>query len=166
MVNIACSSLIQTILSVLEFHQISRRSGSRTITAGRESQPMLITTTPKNFLLSVFDYTICKSSFQYSFLFLMNFRPGTPKDIFTWMAAISNDGAFSSILVILLARIPSVVASTWCGHELMQENYVVSAVVFGVLLVLGVVCSYAYKKLSARHEARAKAQENTGKEEK
>ena len=100
------------------------------------------------------------------FLFLMNFLPGTPKDIFTWMAAISNDGAFSSILVILLARIPSVVASTWCGHELMQENYVVSAVVFGVLLVLGVVCSYAYKKLSARHEARAKAQENTGKEEK
>lgn len=100
------------------------------------------------------------------FLFLMNFLPGTPKDIFTWMAAISNDGEFSSILVILLARIPSVVASTWCGHELMQENYVVSAVVFGVLLVLGVVCSYAYKKLSARHEARVKAQENTGKEEK
>ena len=100
------------------------------------------------------------------FLFLMNFLPGTPKDIFTWMAAISNDGALSSILVILLARIPSVVASTWCGHELMQENYVVSAVVFGVLLVLGIVCSYAYKKLSARHEARAKTQENTGKEEK
>ena len=69
----ARSSLIQTLLSVLEFHQISRRSGSRTITAGRESQLMLITTTPKNFLLSVFDYTICKSSFQYSFLFLMNF---------------------------------------------------------------------------------------------
>lgn len=94
------------------------------------------------------------------FLFLMNFLPGMPKDIFTWMAAISNDGAFSSILVIMLARIPSVVASTWCGHELMQENYVVSAIVFGVLLVLGIVCSYAYKKLSARHEARAKAQEN------
>lgn len=94
------------------------------------------------------------------FLFLMNFLPGMPKDIFTWMAAISNDGAFSSILVIMLARIPSVVASTWCGHELMQENYVVSAIVFGVLLVLGIACSYAYKKLSARHEARAKAQEN------
>ena len=57
MVNIACSSLIQTILSVLEFHQISRLSGSRTITAGRESQLMLITTTPKNFLLSASDYT-------------------------------------------------------------------------------------------------------------
>ena len=66
----------------------------------------------------------------------------------------------------MLARIPSVVASTWCGHELMQENYVVSAIVFGVLLVLGIACSYAYKKLSARHEARAKAQENEKKEEK
>ena len=30
------SSLIQTLLSVLEFHQISRICGSRTFTAGRE----------------------------------------------------------------------------------------------------------------------------------
>ena len=33
------SSLIQTILSVPEFHRFSRRSGSRTMTAGRESHP-------------------------------------------------------------------------------------------------------------------------------
>ena len=46
----------------------------------------------------------------------------------------------------------------------MQENYVVSAIVFGVLLVLGIACSYAYKKLSARHETRAKAQENKAQE--
>ena len=40
----------------------------------------------------------------------------------------------------------------------------ISAIVFGVLLVLGIACSYAYKKLSARHETRAKAQENKAQE--
>ncbi|MGN1061512.1 MAG: TVP38/TMEM64 family protein [Candidatus Scatosoma sp.] len=92
-------------------------------------------------------------------LFILNFVPGTPKDIFTWVAALSNDGFVSSLLVILLARIPSVIVSTWCGHELMQENYVLSGVVFGVMVVLGVVCSLVYKKISAKKKA--KGQENT-----
>ena len=33
------SSIIQTLLSVSEFHRIGRRSGSRTVTAGRELHP-------------------------------------------------------------------------------------------------------------------------------
>ena len=92
-------------------------------------------------------------------LFILNFVPGTPKDIFTWVAALSNDGCVSSFFVILLARMPSVIVSTWCGHELMQENYVLSGVVFGVMLIFGVACSLAYKKLSAKKEP--KEQENS-----
>ena len=61
----AMGEYIKALLSVLEFHQISRRSGSRTITAGRESQLMLITTTPKNFLLFASDYTTYRHLFQY-----------------------------------------------------------------------------------------------------
>ena len=72
-------------------------------------------------------------------LFMMNFLPGTPKDIFTWVAALADDGSVSSILVILLSRIPSVLASTWSGHELMQENYLVSGIIFGALLLIGIV---------------------------
>lgn len=98
------------------------------------------------------------------FLFLMNFLPGTPKDIFTWVAAISDDGAISSVLVILLARIPSLVVSTWCGHALMQENYLLSAIVFGILLVVGLVCSYGYKKYTAKKDAK-EAQENAQTDE-
>lgn len=93
-------------------------------------------------------------------LFLMNFLPGTPKDIFTWIAALSKGGSLSSITVILLARIPSVIVSTWCGHQLMQENYLLSGIVFGVMFVIGVVCSLAYKKLTAK-----KAKEEIAKEE-
>ena len=93
-------------------------------------------------------------------LFLMNFLPGTPKDIFTWIAALSKDGSGSSITVILLARTPSVIVSTWCGHQLMQENYLLSGIVFGVMFVFGVICSLAYKKLTAK-----KAKEENAKEE-
>ena len=66
MVNIACSSLIQTILSVLEFHQISRLSGSRTITAGRESQLMLITTTPKKMLTLILAICLVTGCMEFS----------------------------------------------------------------------------------------------------
>ena len=85
-------------------------------------------------------------------LFLMNFLPGTPKDIFTWIAALSKGGSGSSITVILLARTPSVIVSTWCGHQLMQENYLLSGIVFGVMFAIGVICSAAYKKLTAKKE--------------
>lgn len=95
-------------------------------------------------------------------LFMMNFLPGTPKDIFTWVAALADDGSVSSILVILLSRIPSVLASTWSGHELMQENYLVSGIIFGALLVISIVCSYFYKKISKKKE---KAAEIVAKEE-
>ncbi len=95
-------------------------------------------------------------------LFMMNFLPGTPKDIFTWVAALADDGSVSSILVILLSRIPSVLASTWSGHELMQENYLVSGIIFGALLLIGIVCSYFYKKISKKKE---KAAEIAAKEE-
>ena len=46
-----------TVGSGVSPDQPPKLSGSRTITAGRESQLMLITTTPKNFLLSASDYT-------------------------------------------------------------------------------------------------------------
>lgn len=99
-----------------------------------------------------------------TWLFLMNFLPGLPKDIFTWVAALADDGKTSSFFVILLARIPSVLASTWSGNELMQQNYLRSGIIFGALLVIGVVCSYAYKKISKKHESK-KGEKEENKDE-
>ncbi len=56
MKRIFLSSIIQTILSVLEFHQISRLSESRTITAGREFRPA-----PKNlFVMYMHIIALCE----------------------------------------------------------------------------------------------------------
>ena len=52
------SSIIQTLLSVSELHRIGRRSGSRTVTAGRELHP-----TPKILYFVSYDNciaTICQ----------------------------------------------------------------------------------------------------------
>ena len=50
--NLIASSIIQTLLSVSELHRIGRRSGSRTVTAGRELHP-----TPK--ILYFVSYNNC-----------------------------------------------------------------------------------------------------------
>lgn len=92
-----------------------------------------------------------------TWLFLMNFIPGMPKDIFTWVAALADGGSLTSIFVILAARIPSVLVSTWCGNQLMEENYLLSGIVFGILLAVGIVCSLLYKKLTKKSESREKA---------
>ena len=34
----------------------------------------------------------------------------------------------------------------------MQENYLLSGIVFGVMFAIGVICSAAYKKLTAKKE--------------
>lgn len=96
-------------------------------------------------------------------LFLMNFIPGTPKDIFTWVAALADGGSLTSMFVILTARIPSVLVSTWCGAQLMEENYLLSGIVFGVLLSVGIVCSLVYKKVTKKNAE--KAAEKNGDEE-
>ena len=85
--------------------------------------------------------------------FLMYFLPGTPKDIFTWVASITDDGnLFSFMTVSMLARIPSVLASTWCGAALMSENYLLSVLIFGGILVLGILGGWIYKKVNGKHK--------------
>lgn len=83
--------------------------------------------------------------------FLMYFLPGTPKDIFTWVASITDENVIGFTALTMLARIPSVLISTWCGHELMDENYLLSALIFGALIVCTIVGGIIYKMISSRH---------------
>ena len=46
--------------------------------------------------------------------FLLYFIPGTPKDMFTWLVCLTDENVFMFLLITAVARIPSIVTSTWC----------------------------------------------------
>lgn len=88
--------------------------------------------------------------------FLLYFIPGTPKDMFTWLVCLTDENVFWFLLITSVARIPSIVTSTWCGHELVNENYLLSVLILAVTIVLGIIGGIVFKIVDGR---RKKAQE-------
>ncbi len=94
----------------------------------------------------------------YFVLFFIYLIPGTPKDVLTYAAALTKLDMRVFLLVTSVARIPSIISSTWCGEELINQNYTIAIIVFAATAVLSLVCSLIYKKLSSSKES-----ENTEK---
>lgn len=77
--------------------------------------------------------------------FLLYFIPGTPKDMFTWLVCLTDENVFMFLLITAVARIPSIVTSTWCGQELVNQNYWLSAGILGGTILLGIIGGLIYK---------------------
>ncbi|MGI6618142.1 MAG: TVP38/TMEM64 family protein [Saccharofermentanales bacterium] len=75
--------------------------------------------------------------------------PGTPKDIMTYFAGLTSM-SFSTWLLVLLARIPSIVSSTAGGGLLGSERYMPALIVLAATSLLAVIGIYVYKKMSQR----------------
>lgn len=85
----------------------------------------------------------------YGTLFFLYLIPGTPKDVLTYAASITNLDMKKFLLVTGIARIPAILTSTWCGSQLIQKNYRVAAIIFGTTLVLSILCSLLYRRFTA-----------------
>ena len=81
--------------------------------------------------------------------FLLMLIPGTPKDLLSYVAGLTKIGFWPWMLIVLVARIPSVVTSVVGGGALGEGNYVFAVVVFAVTLAisgLGLLAYRAYLK--------------------
>ena len=85
-----------------------------------------------------------KKRLNFTF-FLLYFIPGTPKDMFTWLIGLTDENVFLFVLLTTIARIPSIITSTWCGQELVNGNYVLSAWIFAATVLLAVGGGLIYK---------------------
>ncbi len=72
-------------------------------------------------------------------VFLLFFIPGTPKDILTYFTPFTGMKFSHFIILSTLARIPSVVTSTWAGASLSEGMIAKSAVIFAVTGIIGLV---------------------------
>ncbi len=79
-------------------------------------------------------------------LFIIYLIPGTPKDIITYLIGVTDYNIWKFLLLTSIARIPSIVTSTVCGAALGEENYLMSAVVFVLTAVAGLIGINIYNK--------------------
>ncbi len=101
----------------------------------------------------------------YQTLFFIYLIPGTPKDILTYAASITNLDMKKFLLVTGIARIPSILTSTWCGEQLINQNYFMAAAMFIATAILSIVCSAVYNKISTAHDKKIAEKSENNREE-
>ena len=70
-------------------------------------------------------------------IFLLFFIPGTPKDLLTYFVGLTDIRLKTFLLLSMVARIPSVITSTFGGHLLGEERYIGAVILYGIT---GVLC--------------------------
>ena len=71
-------------------------------------------------------------------VFLLFLIPGTPKDALTYFVPFTKLPLLRFLIVSTVARIPSVISSTFAGASLERGNLTLSLIVFALIAVFGV----------------------------
>ena len=85
-------------------------------------------------------------------IFLIFFIPGTPKDLLTYFAGLTDIKFGTFLALSLAARLPSVVSSTFGGHLIGEKNYTPAIVVYGLTAVCSILGMIFYNKWSKKRE--------------
>lgn len=86
----------------------------------------------------------------YTMVFILYLIPGTPKDIFTYFVGLTPIKTVPFMIISSIARIPSIVSSTWCGATLSDKNYLFAAIIFVATALLGALGGVVYNKISKK----------------
>lgn len=84
-------------------------------------------------------------------MFLLFLIPGTPKDVLSYCAGITDIKLSYWIFICVVAKIPSIATSTIGGSAIGGEKYTVAIVAFAVTAVVSIVGVFAYRKITEYH---------------
>ncbi|MDR0983395.1 MAG: VTT domain-containing protein [Ruminococcus sp.] len=74
------------------------------------------------------------------FIFLLFLTPCTPKDILTYLVPLYIDiNKPRFILLISLARLPSILTSSIAGASIMNGNFAVAVIIYVVIAIVGII---------------------------
>lgn len=79
--------------------------------------------------------------------FLLFFIPGTPKDLFTYFAGLTDIKLGTFLAISLVARIPSVLSSTFGGHMLGEGKYTGAILLYGITGLVSVLGMLLYRRI-------------------
>ena len=79
--------------------------------------------------------------------FILMTVPGTPKDLLSYFAGLMPLTLWQWLGIVTVSRIPSLLTSTVSGALAGKEDYVLSAVVFAITIVLSGIGVVYYRKI-------------------
>ena len=85
-------------------------------------------------------------------IFLVLFIPGTPKDLLSYFAGLTDIPLRRWLLIATVARIPSVVTSTAGGNAVGEQNYLFAVLVFAATLLASGLGVWIYERISRRRK--------------
>lgn len=72
-------------------------------------------------------------------LFFIFLIPGIPKDILIYFIPLTRVKMWKFMIVASIARIPSIISSTFTAEAALNGDYLSAGIIFGVFLVLGIL---------------------------
>ena len=79
-------------------------------------------------------------------IFLIFFIPGTPKDLLTYFVGLTDIRLRTFLLLSMVARVPSVISSTFGGHLLGEEKYWGAVILYGITGLLSILGMIVYNR--------------------
>lgn len=79
--------------------------------------------------------------------FLLMLIPGTPKDFLSYFAGLTGLNLKEWLLIVLFARIPSVLSSSATGAAAGNRNYVLAGIIYAITAVMSLMGILYYRRL-------------------
>jgi len=89
--------------------------------------------------------------------FIVMVIPGTPKDLLSYFAGLTDIKLSTWLLIVAVSRIPSVVTSTIGGDALGDKQYLFAAIAFAVTIIISAIGLLIYNKIQKNRLAKNKA---------
>ena len=86
--------------------------------------------------------------------------PGTPKDLLSYFAGLSDMSFGTWMLIAGVGRIPALITSVIGGGAIGDGNYIAAAVVFGIAAVVSVGGYFIYSSIMKKHEKSSENEED------
>ena len=93
-------------------------------------------------------------------IFILFFIPGSPKDILTYAVGLTPIKPMRFFIISTLARIPSIITSTYAGSIISDGRWLKFAIIYGITAVITLLGICFNKKIMKRFGNKSKDIEN------
>lgn len=91
--------------------------------------------------------------------FILFFIPGTPKDMLTYFMPLTKINPLTFFVIVTLARIPSILSSTYAGETIGDGDWLKTLVIFALIGAIGILGIILNDKFMKKYSDKKKAKQ-------